>query len=345
MIADIKSYLNQIEKSVSIKFSLFTEDGKFIYGNAEDKKDLPFDFNGVISDEKRARTLFRFNFNNVSYVGVIKGFGEVQNNYAFLLKEMFEGYSSRTAILSKDEFCKALVLGELDVLRTKKYLKRYGIEDKNACAVLISSSGKSKEALVVADNYSEQDVAFTVYLDENQFVLAKYVSADVGEYSSATEFTEFLVQSIYEETGVKVEAFIGGSVGSVSSLSKSFSQAVETKRMSSSMNYQGGVHTYKEFMLYHVLEELPDYKLNEFYKLLTDYSDSQIFGDAEMTYTAEEFLENSLNVSETSRKLFLHRNTLNYRLDKIERETGLDIRKFSDAVIFRLIILLRNLIG
>ena len=131
---------------------------------------------------------------------------------------------------------------------------------------------------------------------------------------------------------------------SVAHASKSLTQALETKRMSLSMNYTYGVHTYKDFMLYHVLEELPDYKLNEFYKLLTDYSDSQIFSDDEMTSTAEEFLENSLNVSETSRKMFLHRNTLNYRLDKIEKETGLDIRKFSDAIIFRLIILLKNLL-
>ena len=59
-----------------------------------------------------------------------------------------------------------------------------------------------------------------------------------------------------------------------------------------------------------------------------------------MIQTAEVFLENNLNVSETSRKLFLHRNTLTYRLDKIERQTGLDIRKFSDAVTFRLITVL-----
>ena len=60
--------------------------------------------------------------------------------------------------------------------------------------------------------------------------------------------------------------------------------------------------------------------------------------------TAEEFLENSLNVSETSRKLYLHRNTLTYRLDKIERATGLNIRKFSDAVTFRLITILSKLV-
>ena len=63
-----------------------------------------------------------------------------------------------------------------------------------------------------------------------------------------------------------------------------------------------------------------------------------------MLGTAEEFLDNSLNVSETSRNLFMHRNTLMYRLDKIERMTGLNLRKFSDAVTFRIITILNRLV-
>ena len=63
-----------------------------------------------------------------------------------------------------------------------------------------------------------------------------------------------------------------------------------------------------------------------------------------MINTAEEFLENTLNASETSKKLYLHRNTLTYRLDKIERSTGLNIRRFSDAMTFRLITYLYKLL-
>jgi len=70
----------------------------------------------------------------------------------------------------------------------------------------------------------------------------------------------------------------------------------------------------------------------------------EVFNDAEMVDTADEFLESSLNVSETARKLYLHRNTLIYRLDKIEKETGLNIRRFSDAITFRLISLLSKLV-
>ena len=70
-----------------------------------------------------------------------------------------------------------------------------------------------------------------------------------------------------------------------------------------------------------------------------------MFADGEMVATAKEFLHTSLNVSETSRNLYMHRNTLMYRLDKIERATGLDIRKFQDAMTFRLIMILHKLLG
>ncbi|MBO7149420.1 MAG: helix-turn-helix domain-containing protein [Clostridia bacterium] len=97
-------------------------------------------------------------------------------------------------------------------------------------------------------------------------------------------------------------------------------------------------------MLAKMLEDMPKYKLNEYLETLMDSTAKEIFDDQEMIITAEEFLENSLNVSETSRKLYLHRNTLIYRLDKIEKATGLNIRKFSDAITFRLITILSRLV-
>jgi carbohydrate diacid regulator len=115
-------------------------------------------------------------------------------------------------------------------------------------------------------------------------------------------------------------------------------------RMSYAINSKGGVHSFKEYMLIKMLEDMPKYKLNEYLETLMDTGAREIFNDTEMTNTAEEFLENSLNVSETARKLYLHRNTLTYRLDKIEKSTGLNIRKFSDAVTFRLITILSKLV-
>ena len=77
---------------------------------------------------------------------------------------------------------------------------------------------------------------------------------------------------------------------------------------------------------------------------LLDGEARELLKDEDLASTAEEFLGNDLNVSETSRNLYMHRNTLMYRLDKLERMTGLNLRKFSDAVTFRVITILNRLV-
>ena len=64
--------------------------------------------------------------------------------------------------------------------------------------------------------------------------------------------------------------------------------------------------------------------------------------DQETLFTINKFFENNLNVSETSRKLFVHRNTLVYRLEKIKKLTGLDLREFDDAIVFKVALMVKK---
>ena len=64
--------------------------------------------------------------------------------------------------------------------------------------------------------------------------------------------------------------------------------------------------------------------------------------DHETLFTIQKFFENNLNISETSRKLFVHRNTLVYRLEKIRRLTGLDLKQFDDAIVFKVALMVRK---
>ena len=114
--------------------------------------------------------------------------------------------------------------------------------------------------------------------------------------------------------------------------------------MSALFRDTGEVHSYREYLLVKMLEDVPKSRLEEYVAQFRIGGMDEVFGDEEMSQTAEAFLESSLNVSETSRNLFMHRNTLMYRLDKIERVTGLNIRKFSDAVTFRILSVLHSLL-
>ena len=128
-------------------------------------------------------------------------------------------------------------------------------------------------------------------------------------------------------------------------IASSYRQASTAVRVSALFASESKVHTYREYLLVKMLEDLPKDRLKEYMEQFYVESADEVFEDKDMMETAERFLENSLNISETSRDLFMHRNTLMYRLDKIERITGLNIRKFSDAVTFRVITILYKLLN
>jgi carbohydrate diacid regulator len=200
------------------------------------------------------------------------------------------------------------------------------------------------DVATILEEYTTGSLDFALKLNETQCALIKFVDEESYEYQSSTEYAEFLLRSIQEETGANVNIYIGGTVKSVYDLSISFEQAQSAVLLSNAINAKGNIHSFKEYLLVRILEDMPRYKLSEYLDTLMEINAREIFADEEMINTAEEFLENNLNVSETSRKLYLHRNTLMYRLDKIEKLTGLNLRKFSDAVTFRLITALIKLV-
>ena len=275
----------------------------------------------------------------------IKDLTEVEKNYAYLISELAENSYFKEFGLSRADFCKAILLGEANFTQINRYMRKYSMKDMPAFVMVISVSNTALEYVEsILKNYSADSSDFVKSVDDGQLAFVKFIDDDTGEYQSSTEYAEFLYQTIYEETGERVKIAIGGTVKTVADLHSSFLQAMSAVRMRDAISSKGDIHSFKEYTLIKMLEDLPKYKLNEYLEVLFDSGSREIFSDPEMVSTAEEFLENSLNVSETSRKLYLHRNTLIYRLDKIEKATGLNIRKFSDAVTFRLITVLSKLV-
>lgn len=344
MYTDIKIFADEIIEKTGVKFAVFDENGEFLTGSVSNVGKISADFEGIVSSSQYNATLFKMRFRSKNYIGSVAGAGKAERNYAYLISELAEKDSSKSVQLSREEFFRSVLLGEASYIQISRYAGKYGLTDKSACVMIITvEKGNVKDVLNVVSNYGgDSDYAFI--FGEDQCVVINFTEELGGEYHSSTEYAEFLVQSVYEETGIEASAAVGGTVKSASDLSTSFSQAATVKRMNKSLGSKGRVHSFKEYVLIKMLEDLPKYKLNEYLELLMDEKAREIFGDDEMTSTAEEFLENNLNVSETSRKIYLHRNTLMYRLDKIEKATGLNIRKFSDAVTFRLITILSKLV-
>lgn len=112
----------------------------------------------------------------------------------------------------------------------------------------------------------------------------------------------------------------------------------ETLHLGKLFHVSEHIHLPWELRLERLLYSIPDEQRQSF--IQQDGINSGLFGDAETLSTLDTFFQLDCNVSETAKRLYIHRNTLIYRLDKIKQETGLDVRTFNDAVLVRLILLL-----
>lgn len=318
----------------------------FYYIENSTPADAPFcdrQFEGVTDDG--TYTFFRFLYKNVGYVGAIEGVGQTQKNYATFLPAYIEGFAEKESDLSKSEHLRRILLGESSSASIHRYCTKYSVKSAACFALAIYTEKMLAETLALIEQYSGNSLDAVVKMDEKSCVLVKFLSDEEKESVQASDYAEFLSQSIQEELGVVVTVGVGGRVKELKDVALSYAQAASALRYAEVFESKGNIHSYREFMLVKMLEEIPESKLAEFLYQLCDENASEIFEDEDMLGTAEEFLQSSLNVSETSRNLYMHRNTLLYRLDKIEKATGLNIRQFSDAVSFRVLTILYKLLG
>ena len=341
---EIKSFFAEIQKKTFIDFVVFDSEGECVFGDKRVGEILPNDVEGVFSDVGLHRTLFKIKIKNNRYTGRIMGAGIAERNYALLITELSAKAFIKEKAFTKEDFLRALIFGELNYGEISSGCTKYSLIDGEACVMLVSySAGRGKEVINILNNYSSSSRDYAFKIDNTSCAFIKFADEVASEYRSFAEFAEFIVSIVSQEIGVEVFVCLGGTVRSITELQTSFSQAVTTKRMVGADASKASVHSFKEYVLIKLLEDMPQHKVDEYLGLLMDPGAREIFDDEEMVETAEEFLNRSLNQSDTARTLFLHRNTLNYRLDKIEKKTGLNIRKFSDAVTFRLITLLLKL--
>lgn len=300
----------------------------------------------IMQNVNTGKTYFSFSFRGENYVAAVTGADKVTANYAYLLRDLLENSGSADVSLDMNEYLKKILLGDCSKLQIQKYRIKFNVPDI-ACYSLVLSYPKEyrAEVLNVLESYSPSALDTPIDTEDGNFVFVKFLDANEGEYHSPGEFAEFLTQSMFEELGVSVTVGVGTVAQRLDDLHVSYQHALTALNMSKVFNSKGAVHSYKEYVLVKMLEDIPRAKLAEYLAVLTGEEGKEIFDDPDMVNTAEEFLENSLNVSETSRELFMHRNTLMYRLDKIEKATGLNIKNFSDAVTFRLITILSKLSG
>ncbi|MDL2273269.1 helix-turn-helix domain-containing protein [Oscillospiraceae bacterium OttesenSCG-928-G22] len=188
--------------------------------------------------------------------------------------------------------------------------------------------------------FPDRQHEFIISIDEADIAVVKEVkkNTDMKELQATARYIE---ESLATELFIKAVIGIGTISSSLRELAGSFKEAQVSIEVGKVFDTEKTIITYENLGIGRLIYQLPttlcEMFLSEVFKKNT--IDSL---DQETIFTINKFFENNLNVSETSRKLFVHRNTLVYRLEKIKKLTGLDLREFDHAIIFKVALMVRK---
>lgn len=178
---------------------------------------------------------------------------------------------------------------------------------------------------------------FVTAIDIGHIIMVKAVEVTEG-YEVLAQIAMGLVDTIGAEAMVKVRVAYSEIVGELTELPKAYQEAQVALDVGRVFYEERSIFAYKELGIGRLLHQLPKSLCKMFLEEVFSGDAGDRF-DEETMHIVDKFFEYNLNISETARQLYLHRNTLMYRLEKIQKQTGLDIRTFEDAVTFKIAIM------
>ena len=181
---------------------------------------------------------------------------------------------------------------------------------------------------------------FVLSINETDVAVVKQIEAET-EAAQLEKLAHSMEDKLKSELYVKVVIGIGTVATHLRELADAYKEAQTAIEVGKVFDTEKSVSNYENLGIGRLIYQLPttlcDIFLTEVFKKNSIYS-----LDQETLFTINKFFENNLNVSETSRKLFVHRNTLVYRLEKIKKLTGLDLRQFDHAIVFKVALMVRK---
>ena len=193
---------------------------------------------------------------------------------------------------------------------------------------------------VVQNLFPDKAKDFVINISENDIALVKEVRPGTDP-KDLEKLARSIVDTLGSEFYTQAIVGIGTTVESIKDLSVSFKEAQVALEVGKVFDNERSIVRYDHLGVARLIYQLPTTLCEMFLREVFKRGSIESL-DQETLFTIQKFFENSLNVSETSRKLFVHRNTLVYRLEKIKRLTGLDLREFDDAIVFKVALMVKK---
>ncbi len=193
---------------------------------------------------------------------------------------------------------------------------------------------------VIQNLFPDKQKDFVFNTSETDTVLIKELKKGI-ESKDIEKLAASIVDTLNVEYYIKATVGIGTPIVNIKDLANSFKEAQIALEVGKVFDTEKSIVSYDHLGIARLIYQLPTTLCEMFLKEVFKQGSIESL-DQETLFTIQSFFENNLNVSETSRGLFVHRNTLVYRLEKIRKITGLDLREFDDAIVFKVALMVKK---
>ena len=284
------------------------------------------------------------NKNKFEYAVFVEGTDEPAARYCSLLSVSFgsikQYYDEK---YDRNNFIKNIVLDNIlpgDVYIKARELHFNAEVSRVAMLIKIVSPTEVSAYSVVQNLFPDKQKDFIFTVSETDIVLIKEITPDISP-KDLDHLAKSIVDTLSSEFYIRALVGIGTSVTGLKELARSYKEAQIALEVGKVFDTEKNIISYDNLGIARLIYQLPTTLCDMFLREVFKKGSIESL-DQETLFTIQKFFENNLNVSETSRKLFVHRNTLVYRLEKIKKLTGLDLREFDHAFIFKVALMVQK---
>ena len=345
MIANhkIQAALEEIKEISKIDLALCSDKGKLVAATFETESDMEDAVVSFASSMAESQMLSGCHFfkvivdGEVEYILLTKSSAEdaymVGRLAVCQIRNLASAYMEQ---FDRNNFMQNILLGNMLVVDMYNKAQKLHIEQAERVVYVIEIQGKKDSAALelVKNLFVTKTQDFVTEVDEQSIILIKN-TRDLRSDEKLQELASMIVDNMHAEAMVKVRVGYGNRVNNLQDIAKSYQEAKMALEVGRIFYAEREIIAYNLLGIGRLIYQLP--------MSLCEMFIHEVFGDEipdvfneENNVTIQKFFENNLNISETARQLYVHRNTLVYRLERLERVIGLDIRRFDDAMTFKI---------
>lgn len=348
----LQNSLNEIKEISRMDFVLYSVKGALVA--ATDGADIDPAFEKIIvefgTSVAERQTYRDFHFFKVTIEGETEYIlvCRVTDEFTAVLAQMAicqirNLVQSHAEQFDRNNFIQNILLGNMLVVDIFSKAKRHHIQTAPRVVYVIDTGNKSNDVTMelVKHLANIRLGDFVTSVDQHSVILIKDVSSfderNMEEQLEAIAHT--LADNIHAEAMIRVRIGYGNVVKQLPEIAESYQEARMALEVGRVFYAEYDTISYGKLGIGRLIYQLPMSLCDMFIKEVFGEKVPDILEDEEAMSTINKFFENNLNISETARQLYVHRNTLVYRLERIEKAIGLDIRTFEDAMTFRIAVM------